>query len=75
MSFNRIGPVYQARQWGDTVAHRVDEMVKRYADKTAVITGDGIAASYHDIFHDGIIKIAAELQAVGVTSGLRVAVL
>ncbi|KAI1422845.1 hypothetical protein F5Y12DRAFT_786475 [Xylaria sp. FL1777] len=69
------GPIYQSRQWGDTVVHRVDEMVRRFADKTAVIAGDGIAVSYHDIFHDGIIKIAAELQAAGVTSGSLVAVL
>ncbi|KAI0450748.1 hypothetical protein F5B21DRAFT_507934 [Xylaria acuta] len=69
------GPVYQSRQWGDTIAHRVDEMVRRYADKTAIISGDGIAVSYHDVFHGGIIKIAAELEAVGVRSGSVVAVL
>ncbi|KAI8623593.1 hypothetical protein F5Y19DRAFT_481509 [Xylariaceae sp. FL1651] len=69
------GPVYQSRQWGHTVVHRIDEIVKRYPMKTAVVDGDGIAVSYYDIFHDGIIKIAAELEATGVTSGSHVAVL
>ncbi|KAI0974339.1 hypothetical protein F4678DRAFT_371999 [Xylaria arbuscula] len=69
------GPIYKSRQWGDTIAHRIDEMVKRYADKTAIISEDGIAISYHDMFHDGITKIAAELEAVGVRSDSIVAVL
>ncbi|KAI0434876.1 hypothetical protein F5Y09DRAFT_354859 [Xylaria sp. FL1042] len=69
------GPIYQSRQWGHTVVHRVDEMARRYPEKTAVISGDGVAVSYHDIFHDGVDKIVAELEAIGVTSGSRVAVL
>ncbi|KAI1739512.1 hypothetical protein F4680DRAFT_466356 [Xylaria scruposa] len=69
------GPIYQSRQWGSTVVHRVDEMLRRYPKKTAVIDGNGTAVSYYDIFHNGIDKIAAELEAVGVMSGSRVAVL
>ncbi|TGJ81686.1 hypothetical protein E0Z10_g7081 [Xylaria hypoxylon] len=68
------GPIYESRQWGHTVVHRIDEMIRRYPNKTAIIDGDGNAISYHD-FRDGIDKIAAELEDVGVTSGSRVAVL
>ncbi|KAI3325962.1 hypothetical protein HD806DRAFT_428958 [Xylariaceae sp. AK1471] len=69
------GPIYESRQWGSTVVHRFDEMVRRYSRRTAVISGDGDALSYHDMLHDAINNIAAELLAVGVTPGSRVAVL
>ncbi|CAG9986853.1 unnamed protein product [Clonostachys byssicola] len=69
------GPIYESRQWGHTVVHRIGEIVKQHPTKTAVVDGNGVAISYHDLFQDQVNKIAVELDAVGATSGARVAVL
>ncbi|KAF2795005.1 hypothetical protein K505DRAFT_302867 [Melanomma pulvis-pyrius CBS 109.77] len=69
------GPLYQSRQWGGTVVHRIHDIAKRYPKRTAVISSDGFSASYKEVVHDKVDAIVAELLASGVANGARVAVL
>lgn len=50
-------------------------MAKRHPSRTAVITGDGGVASYDEAIHRKVDVITTELEAVGITTGSRVAVL
>ena len=50
-------------------------MAKRHPSRTAVITGDGGVASYDEVVHRKVDVITTELEAVGITTGSRVAVL
>ncbi|KAI1209521.1 uncharacterized protein F4807DRAFT_467711 [Annulohypoxylon truncatum] len=69
------GSIYQSRQWGSTVIHRIDEIAKRHPKRTTVVSGDGNVTSYDDVVHRNVDAIVADLEAIGITTGSRVAVL
>ncbi|KAF2963349.1 hypothetical protein GQX73_g10225 [Xylaria multiplex] len=59
------GPLYESRQWGSTAIHQVDAMAERYSKTTAVIAGDGRAASYDEVVRNRVGVIASKLEAAG----------
>lgn len=67
--------MYQSRQWGKTVIHRIDDIAKKHPNKTAVITGDNTTVTYREIVTERANAIAVELVAAGIAPGASVAVL